>query len=75
MPERAEALVDVVGLLLPCAGRTGPGAPAPLASREVHDPKARVLALLADEFDLASQSPGGARFVGRKIGQTVPYKS
>lgn len=54
VPKGAEALVDVVRLLLPCAGRPGPRASAALAAGEVDDPQRRVLALLADELDLTS---------------------
>lgn len=52
VPEGAQTLVDVVGLLLPGAGGPSPGAAAALAPREVHDPEARVFTLLADELDL-----------------------
>lgn len=52
MPQCAEALVDVVRLLLPRAGRSRTRAPAALAPGEINHPEARVLALLADKLDL-----------------------
>lgn len=52
VPQRAEALVDVVGFFLPGACRSCPRPSAALAAREVNHPEVGVLALRAHELDL-----------------------
>lgn len=54
MPQRAEALVDVVGFFLPGACRPRPRPAAALAAREVNHPQVGVLALRAHELDLTT---------------------
>lgn len=54
VPQGAETLVDVVGFLLPGAGRARSRAAAALAAREVYHPKARVLPFLPHKLDLES---------------------
>lgn len=58
VPKRAETLVDVVSLFLPCARSSGAGAATPLAPCKVNHPQVRVSTLLPHQLDLKNDAHG-----------------